>query len=34
MDALPLNKTIRTTQQIFKSDHHTINKEETNKIAL
>ena len=34
MDALRLNKTIITTQQIFKSDHHTITTEETNKIAL
>ena len=34
MDALRLNKTIRTTQQRFKSDHHTITTEETNKIAL
>ena len=34
MDALLLNKTIITTQQIFKSDHHTITTEETNKIAF
>ena len=35
MDALLLNKkkTI-AIQQIFKSDHHTITKEEVNKIAL
>ena len=34
MDALLLNKKIRATQQIFKSDHHTITTEEVNKIAL
>ena len=33
-DALLSNKTIRTTQQRFKSDHHTITTEEINKIAL
>ena len=34
MDALLLNKTIRATQQRFKSDHHVITTEEVNKIAL
>ena len=34
MDALLLIKTIRATQQRFKSDHHTITTEEINKIAL
>ena len=34
MDALLLNKTIRGTQQRFKSDHHIITTEEVNKIAL
>ena len=34
IDALLLNKTIRTTQQRFKSDHHTITTEDINKIAL
>ena len=34
MDALLLNKTIRATQQRFKSDHHTITTEEINEIAL
>ena len=34
MEALLLNKTIRCTQQRFKSDHHTITTEEVNKIAL
>ena len=34
MDALLLNKTIRATQQRFKSDHHTITTEEVNQIVL
>ena len=34
MEALLLNKTIRCTQQTFKSDHHTITTEEVDKIAL
>ena len=34
IDALPLNKKIRATQQRFKSDYHTITTEEVNKIAL
>ena len=34
MDALLLNKTTRTKQQRFKSDHHTITTEEVKKIAL
>ena len=33
-EALLLNKTIRCTQQRFKSDHHTIDTEELNKTAL
>ena len=34
MDALLLNKTIRSTQQRFKSDYHTITTEEINKTSL
>ena len=34
MNALLLNKAIRSTQQRFKSDHHTITTEEINKTAL
>ena len=34
MDVLLLNKTIRATQQRFKSDRHIITTEEVNKIAL
>ena len=34
VDTLLLNKTIKTTQKRFKSDHHTITTEEVNKIAL
>ena len=34
MDVLLLNKTIRCTQQRFKSDHHIATTEEVNKIAL
>ena len=34
IDALPLNKKIRATQQRFKSDYHIITTEEVNKIAL
>ena len=33
-EALFSNKTIRTTQQRFKNDHHNITTEEINKIAL
>ena len=34
IDALLLNKKIRVTQQIFKSNNHTITTEEVNKLAL
>ena len=34
MDALLLNKTIRSTQQRLKSDYHTITTEEINKTSL
>ena len=34
MDALLLNKKIRATQQIFKSNNHIITTEEFNKLAL
>ena len=34
MNALLLNKTIRCTQQRFKSHHHIVTTEEVNKIAL
>ena len=34
MDALLLNKTIRSTQQRFKSDYHTVTTEEINKTSL
>ena len=34
IDALLLNKTIRSTQQRFKSDYHTITTEEINKTSL
>ena len=34
IDALPLNKKIRATQQRFKRDYHIITTEEVNKIAL
>ena len=34
MDVLLLNKTIRCTQQRFKSDHHIVTTEEVSKIAL
>ena len=33
-DTLLSNKTIRSTQQRFESDHHIITTEEINKIAL
>ena len=33
-EALFSNKTIRTTKQRFKNDHHIITTEEINKIAL
>ena len=34
MEELLLNKTIRATQQRFKSDYHAIYTEEVNKIVL
>ena len=34
MDVLLLNKKIRATQQIFKSNNHTVTTEEFNKLAL
>ena len=34
MNALLLNKSIRSTQQRFKSDHHTITTEDIDKTAL
>ena len=34
LDALLLNKKIRATQQVFKSNYHTITTEEVNKLAL
>ena len=33
-EALFSNKTIRTTQQRFKNDHHNITTQEVNKIVL
>ena len=34
MNVLLLNKSIRTKQQRFKSDHHIVSTKEINKIAL
>ena len=34
LDALLLNKKIRATQQVFKSNYHTVTTEEVNKLAL